>query len=265
MIASHITVGDDYTSGPGFTDYLVLTKDTNNESVFQKITDLSDYPYPHQPPTTMDIVKTSKAYYILSNLEPATKYFWKIVHNAGDFLLDATPFRSFTTISLTDLSAGIELVKMEGGTFYRGKVACMPYPTPKVEVEISEYLMGKYEITNRQFARFMNQTGCSPISANYQYDIFSSWKSILFNFNKGRFEVLSGKEDCLANTVSWAGALTFCNYVGGRLPTMAEWEFAAKGGNNTHNYLYSGNNDAEKIAWTLNNAGTLKEVGTGDI
>jgi formylglycine-generating enzyme required for sulfatase activity len=261
VVASYITVGEDYQSGPGFTDFLVLTKDTSDKAIYQKISNPTDYPYPPEMPVSADIVKKSKAYYILTDLDPATKYFWKIVHNAGDFELDVTPFRSFTTVGQADLSADIDVVKVEGGTFCLGSVSCLISPSTNVEVELSEYFIGKLEITNSQFARFLNQTGSDPISANYYYDIFSSFKSIEYNFNKGRFEVISGKENCPANTVSWDGALAFSNYIGGRLPTMAEWEFAAKGGNLTHNYLYSGDNDPDKVAWTYNNSGTPKEVG----
>lgn len=260
VCASYITVGDDYKSGPGFMDYLVITEDTLNLSSYVKMNEYSEYPYPPEPPYTFDIVKKSRAYFMLTDLKPSTKYYWKIIHNAGDFLLDVTPFRSFTTVALTDIASTVEFASVEGGTFCFGDISCIA--SKKVEVELSSYLMGKFEITNGQFVDFLNQTGCDPISGSSYYDAFSSWAAIKFNFETGRFEYRSGTKNNPANTVSWDGALAFSNYVGGRLPTMAEWEFAARGGTLTHNYLYSGSNDPEEVAWTSNNTGEFRDVGT---
>jgi formylglycine-generating enzyme required for sulfatase activity len=125
-----------------------------------------------------------------------------------------------------------EMIFVEGGTFLMGSESGERDEMPIRAVELSSFSIGKYEITQAQ------------------------WKAIMGN-NPSSF---SGCDNCPVEFVSWDDVQTFVsklNHLTGkkyRLPTEAEWEYAARGGKKGLGYVFSGNNDLNSVAWNSSNS-----------
>ncbi len=81
----------------------------------------------------------------------------------------------------------------------------------------------------------------------------------------GVFKVKAGKENYPVIEVTWYGARAYAKWVGGRLPSEAEWEYASRGGNQSKGYKYSGSNNIDDVAWFRKNSSIYKgthQVGT---
>jgi sulfatase modifying factor 1 len=99
---------------------------------------------------------------------------------------------------------------------------------------LSSFNIGKYEVTQAQ------------------------WKAVMGS-NPSYF---SGCDNCPVENVSWNDAQEFVRKVNAqtgknyRLPTEAEWEYAARGGQQSRGYTYSGSNDLGSVAWYYDNSGS---------
>ncbi len=95
------------------------------------------------------------------------------------------------------------------------------------------FAIGKYDITQAQWLAVMGGTHPGFKDCDSCPVILVSWMDVKEFLKK--LNSLSGK-----------------HY---RLPTEAEWRFAAKGGSKTHNYAYAGSNDIDQVAWYDGNSG----------
>jgi formylglycine-generating enzyme required for sulfatase activity len=143
-------------------------------------------------------------------------------------------------------SPEIEMVAVRGGSFMMGCTNeqgndCRYFESPAHQVKLSDFSIGKYEVTQAQWESVM---GRNP--ATYKGGSNFPIESINWNDVQTFITALNTK--------------TGKNY---RLPTEAEWEYAARGGLLSKGYKYSGSNIINDVAWYSGNAGkTTHAVGT---
>ena len=136
----------------------------------------------------------------------------------------------------------IDMVRVEAGTFTMGATPEMkaPYDNEKPTHQVTltnDYYIGKYEVTQ------------------------ALWQAVMGN-NPSNFK----GDDLPVEKVSWNDCQEFLsklNSITGktfRLPTEAEWEYAARGGNKSRGYQYSGSNNLSDVAWYYNNSGEKTHV-----
>ncbi len=139
----------------------------------------------------------------------------------------------------TDRVAGLDLVDVDGGCYLMGApdddCSATPEERPVHDVCVGDFSIGRYEVTRAQWRRVMGSlpavsTACSA-------------------------------DDCPVADVSWSEVQEFLARLSRmgdgrsyRLPTEAEWEYAARSGGRTERY--AGGNSVDRVAWYRDNSGT---------
>ena len=125
------------------------------------------------------------------------------------------------------------MVFVKGGTFQMGSNKGDSDEKPIHSVTVSDFYIGKYEVTQKEWKDVM---GSNP----------SKWKG-----DNLPVEQVSWND--VQEFIKKLNSKTGLNY---RLPTEAEWEFVARGGNKSNGYKYSGSNDIGSVAWYNSNSGS---------
>lgn len=137
-----------------------------------------------------------------------------------------------------------EMVPIPSGTFLMGCINPMPwhcYPEEKPvhSVTIKTFEIGKYEVTNAQFVAFLNVVERRGTKSEPWFDTKDEDSDSQIIGSVGHFKVEHGKENFPVINVSWFGAKAYVKWLRRetgkhyRLPTEAEWEYAARAGTTT--------------------------------
>lgn len=161
-----------------------------------------------------------------------------------------------------------EMVKVEGGTFAMGcgrnDSPCDKDEKPVRQVTLSTFMMSKYEVSTYEWKQYAKENGIQLAATD--------WKA---------------NDNLPITNITWLQAIKYCNWLstkqgltpaytqrggqyacdfnanGFRLPTEAEWEFAARGGNKSKGYKYAGADDMQNISWNkANSKGQPHPYGT---
>jgi len=134
-----------------------------------------------------------------------------------------------------------DMVIIPGGTFYRGSSDGNRDEVPLHQVTLPSFAIDIHPVTNEQFVRFIEVMGGEKDSNHH--DIIRNRDSRIKR-SGGKLSIESGYAKHPVVGVTWYGAIAYAKWVGKRLPTEAEWEIAARGGN--ENWLYPTGDDIEK-------------------
>ena len=143
------------------------------------------------------------------------------------------------------------MILIDSGNFKMGSSEGLPSEHPVREVKVDEFWIDKCEVTNYQFLL---------VAAQHPFLRKSTFPR---KFHDGNY-LLNWPDDLLPETgselkpvihVSWYAARHYCNYVGKRLPSEAEWEIAARAGTEGAYSVEGGAEFLEDYAWFRVNSG----------
>lgn len=161
---------------------------------------------------------------------------------------------------------GIKWVKVDGGVFKMGSDEGWSEEKPIHDVRLDTYYISKYEVTVGQYMAFVEETQSHH----------PEWQKIgsKFHLQGGASDYYRKLGESLTESdspivgVSWNDAVSFCEWLSKKtgqnihLPSEAQWEFAARGGNSSRNYEYSGGVYPKDVAWYKENSiETIHSVG----
>ncbi len=177
----------------------------------------------------------------------------------------------------------------EGGTFKMGspddEEEAEGDEKPQHDVTVSPFYISKYETTNAEYIEFLNSAEVEADGSKDGIELIGMGNNpIAVEYIGGKFRFKDGvtqfpTSDTPVANVTWYGAVEYANWLsnqagltpvytitgtsvtpswdanGYRLPTEAEWEYAARGGASSGGYTYAGSNSLNDVGWYVKNSG----------
>lgn len=191
-----------------------------------------------------------------------------------------------TRLAQSRLETG-DMVFVPGGKFTMGSIDGEADEQPIHDVKVRSFWMDKTEVTNEQFAAFADATGYLTTAEKPGADgrvagafVFSPppevtdfsnelqwWKFVPganWRHPTGPISSIKGREKYPVTQITWSDAVAYATWVGKRLPTEAEWEYAARGGLDRRRFPW-GNEPLRDGRWAVNAwQGDFPKADTGE-
>jgi len=147
-----------------------------------------------------------------------------------------------TKSSVDRNSIGIKWIRVEGGRFTMGNKMGTgdSDEEPEHTVVLKTFYLSSTEVTFRQYDAFCDAAGYIKPSDGG-----------------------SGRGNKPVINITYKQARKFCEWMGGRLPTEAEWEYAASGGQKSAGFRFAGSNELKDVAWFKGNSGGVIQIVGG--
>lgn len=211
------------------------------------------------------------AYYIIaSGLQKGTTYYMRAYAKNDDGTFYGEPI-AFTTKTGDAFPGGnlSDFVLVENGTFQMGEPDTETIPSatdnktfglePVHTITLTrDFYISKFQITNEQMCTFLNVYQ-STTRRDYPQALYNS-SGRTFSFNVSgtapnlNYTPVSGAARKPVGNITWGCAYNYCKWLSAelevdvRLPSEAEWEYAARGGKHSLGYFYSGSNTSSEVA-----------------
>ena len=228
-----LTVGND-----GYTPYVyAVFADVQSRTLV--ISNNSDE-YVFSKDFNSSVLSTGKSGYIRIPTKDE-KRGWTVVSPKGDLTF---------TVKGNDTEATFTMKRVEPGTFMMGRAGTADVSTPVHTVTLTKaYYIGETEVTQALWYAVMGESPTSTANPwDADYGLGENYPAYRIRYT-----------DCV-EFISKLNQLTGENF---RLPTEAEWEFAAKGGTQSKGYTYAGSNNLADVGWYVDNSTTTKTQRVG--